>query len=572
MTSSIDSTVVSRRRVVPTALLALATAFCVLSGPNVEVGPVNLAPAGTVDSADARPYTTQYCRGTTNPGGFVVYTGGTGTNPGTGCALKADFGKNGVQGVWGTGTIGTFTWAAPDNTTITRWDTALAFSVSERASNSTGNWTLTYGPGGAGDQACTANTHCNTVSTPFAGARQVSARLTCVPLADDTRGNCRQGAVMVDTGGVITLDDPNAPTAGGPVRGSATATRPGAPGRGTLSASFSARDQGGGLKAVQLFVDGRQVDTARGNCQGIPSFAKVPCPLALDGTLNLTTSRIADGAHTATVVATDIAGNTTTLDRRTIYVANKPVGPGSPTVLRGAPYSPGAVDAATVSASFPSTARRAPKACRSKSYRRRHKSRCHSHGARSVYSGTWSKHTVVLTGRVANKQNKQGVAGVPVTVTGTTSRVPGQTTYRATTNATGRYTLRIPRRDGSRTLAVSYRARRYDESPAATASARTVIRARATLKAKRTGSRVRFTGHLLDRTRGVPILVQVNQRGRWRTFRTATTRAGGSYRLTYSVKGIDRGTYRFRVQARPTSKTAYPFAHGFSPSVRVRVR
>ena len=55
----------------------------------------------------------------------------------------------------------------------------------------------------------------------------------------------------------------------------------------------------------------------------------MPCPLALDGALSVDAGRIADGAHKLSVVATDIAGNATTLYDGTAYIANKPVGPGS---------------------------------------------------------------------------------------------------------------------------------------------------------------------------------------------------------------------------------------------------
>lgn len=550
--------------------------------PAVLAGVCVLLIAATVvpARAEAGQYTTRYCNGSTNSAGWVVYSGAQAPNSGTRCALKVDFGVANPSNppTWGTGTVGTFTWTAPDNTSIASWTPNLTFSVGRPGTDpaTTGAWHLTYGPGGAGDRACAQGARCQDTVTPFAGATRVSSRLTCDPLPGDARGNCRQGAVMVDDGGTITVADGSAPTAGAAVSGTAVSSRPGVPARGTLPAAFSARDLGGGIKAVSLVVDGTTVDRVSGACESLPSFRKVPCPLALDGRLSVNTTRITDGRHRISVVASDVAGNASTLYSGAVYVANKPVGPGSPAELRGSPTTSGAIDDATVSASFPATARHAPRACRSKRYRRHHKNRCRSRRAKSRFSGRWSKHGVVLTGRVASRSTKQGIAGAPVAITGTSKRVGGRTTYRATTNSSGRYRFAIPRTDGSRALTVGYRARRFDEVPAASANASTVIKARATLavnrRSVRRGRSVRFAGHILDRTAGVPILLQVHQRGKWRTFRTSSTRSRGTYRVSYGLRGIAPGRYRFRAQVRPTSRTTYAFAHGYSPSVQIRIR
>ena len=104
------------------------------------------------------------------------------------------------------------------------------------------------------------------------------------------------------------------------------------------------------------------------------------------------------------------------------------------------------------------------------------------------------------------------------------------------------------------------------------------VPALATLKASprslRAGSRVRLSGRLLGGrvpSRGKLIDVQAREQGRWRTFATVRSRPSGTFTKRYRFRGTaPRKTYPMRVRVRPDA--AYPFAVGYSPAVRVRVR
>ena len=94
------------------------------------------------------------------------------------------------------------------------------------------------------------------------------------------------------------------PTFLSPPAGSLTAPGPLA---GTQSVSFSAADTGSGLSNATLEVDGRTVATQDFGCPP-PYVHLVPCKLANGGTLSIDTATLADGTHSARVLATDATG------------------------------------------------------------------------------------------------------------------------------------------------------------------------------------------------------------------------------------------------------------------------
>ena len=104
------------------------------------------------------------------------------------------------------------------------------------------------------------------------------------------------------------------------------------------------------------------------------------------------------------------------------------------------------------------------------------------------------------------------------------------------------------------------------------------VPARSTLAASprslRAGSRVRLSGRLLGGrvpSRGKLVDLQARERGHWRTFATVRTRASGAFSTRYRFRAAaPRKTYPMRVRVRPDA--AYPFAVGYSRSVKVRVR
>ena len=68
---------------------------------------------------------------------------------------------------------------------------------------------------------------------------------------------------------------------------------------------------------------------------------------------------------------------------------------------------------------------------------------------------------------------------------------------------------------------------------------------------------------------GKVVTLQARERGRWRDFKSARTRAGGRFAARYRFSRGARGTFPIRAVAR--AEAAYPYATGRSRTVRVRV-
>jgi hypothetical protein len=90
----------------------------------------------------------------------------------------------------------------------------------------------------------------------------------------------------------------------------------------------------------------------------------------------------------------------------------------------------------------------------------------------------------------------------------------------------------------------------------------------------RNGEAVTFSGRLLGRPLpegGKLIDLQVQLRGRWRTFATPRTDAAGRWRYTYRFEAT-RGLVAYRFRARIRREAAYPYELGHSRPLRVTVR
>jgi len=123
-------------------------------------------------------------------------------------------------------------------------------------------------------------------------------------------------------GARVTLSDPTPPTLNTP---SGALWGPGeADGfhKATETATVSAQDVGGGVQSIALEADGHPVETYNASCNF--TFAQ-PCPSSTGAqTLTLPTTELSDGMHTLTLVATDAAGNQSTVASEQITVANNP--------------------------------------------------------------------------------------------------------------------------------------------------------------------------------------------------------------------------------------------------------
>jgi len=131
-------------------------------------------------------------------------------------------------------------------------------------------------------------------------------------------------------------------------------------------------------------------------------------------------------------------------------------------------------------------------------------------------------------------------------------------------------------RGPSRRLLVEYRAHAGDEQPVSTAVVRLGVRAGLTLRIRPSrvggGRAIRMRGRLLAAPApglGKVVTLQARERGRWRDFTSARTRAGGRFSARYRFSRGARGTFPIRAVAR--AEAAYPYATGRSRTVRVRV-
>ncbi len=107
--------------------------------------------------------------------------------------------------------------------------------------------------------------------------------------------------------------------------------------KGTESVAVAAQDVGGGVASITLSADGRPMETYTAPCNF--TFAQ-PCPSSTGTqTLNLPTTQLSDGKHTLTLVATDAAGNQSTVASEEIMVDNS--APPAPVGLSATPTHTG---------------------------------------------------------------------------------------------------------------------------------------------------------------------------------------------------------------------------------------
>ncbi len=169
-------------------------------------------------------------------------------------------------------------------------------------------------------------------------AHELSLGIVCQP---PTGRECVTGATQHAVwatmyGATVTLSDPTPPTLSAP---SGALWGPGEGGfhKGTESIAVSAQDVGGGVASVTLSVDGHPTETYSAPCNF--TFSQ-PCPSSTGTqTLSLATSQLGDGKHSLTLVATDAAGNQSTVASEEITVDNS--APPAPVGLSATPVRSG---------------------------------------------------------------------------------------------------------------------------------------------------------------------------------------------------------------------------------------
>jgi hypothetical protein len=158
-------------------------------------------------------------------------------------------------------------------------------------------------------------------------AHQLSVGIVCeAPSGQECVTGATQHQVWAAMyGATLTLSDPTPPTLSAP---SGALWEPGETDgfhKGTESVTTSAQDVGGGVKSIVLAADGQPVETYSTSCNF--TFAQ-PCPLSTGPqTMTLPTTNLPDGTHKLTLVATDAAGNQSTVASEQITVENNPPPP-----------------------------------------------------------------------------------------------------------------------------------------------------------------------------------------------------------------------------------------------------
>ena len=295
----------------------------------------------------------------------------------------------------------------------------------------------------------------------------------------------------------------------------------------------SLRDEGGGLAAVRLEVDGAPagtwgVDANGGRC-ALPYAHVVPCRLAATAAIEWDSNGVPDGTHQARLLVDDAAGNTLVHGPFQIQVANTPTSCGP------------AVAGMRVGARFRQGGRRV-------TVRR---------GRAVRVTGRVTRAGAPLAGatvHLLNRVRRRGAATAP------SGRV-------ALTGAGGRYALRVPA-GPSRTLRLGVRAGAADTGLTCSARLRLRVRAQVTLRAspRRLGGpgTVRFAGRLRGGhvpARGKLLVLQGREDDRWRTFAATRTDGRGRFHVRYRFRGVPG---RYPVRALVPEDGSYPFAAGTS--------
>lgn len=172
-------------------------------------------------------------------------------------------------------------------------------------------------------------------------AHELSLGIACQAPPEDecVTGATEHAAWATMYGATVTLSDPTPPTLSTPSGALWGSGEAGGFHKGTESVTVSADDVGGGVASIVLSADGRPLETYTAPCNF--TFAQ-PCPSSTGTqTLTLPTTQLSDGTHTLTLVATDAAGNQSTVASHEVTVENSapppPVGLSATATRAGAP-------------------------------------------------------------------------------------------------------------------------------------------------------------------------------------------------------------------------------------------
>jgi hypothetical protein len=339
---------------------------------------------------------------------------------------------------------------------------------------------------------------------------------------------------------------------------------------GTSDVAFHATDPGSGVYEAIVKVDGETIahqvlNEEAGRCHnlggtsdGLPAFLYTqPCPAEASADLPLDTTALVNGPHHLVVTVTDAAGNAATVLDREITVANQ-LPPGcAASVVAGASAGAGA------GAGAPSAGETVALTASWK-----------SHAGPRLRARYGAAHTIA--GRLT------GAGGAPIAAAAVeVCELPAYrgapTTLLAVlhTDASGEWSLALPRDLPSSTLRIAYRNHPLPAQPTAlrtlTLTVPAALRLHISPRTASVGGAIHFSGSL----RGGPlppggkqlVLEARSPGGPWIEFHVIRTHNHGRFAYPYRFHLPGPAHYQFRVLCE--AEADFPFAAGVSNVVGV---
>ncbi len=402
----------------------------------------------------------------------------------------------------------------------------------------------------------------------------------------------------------LTLNDESPPTVqevAGPLAEASTVS-------GTTDVSFTAGDSGSGVYEAIFQVDGETVqksvlDANGSKCHdvgettdGLPAFLYTrPCPPSDSVDVPFDTSGLSDGSHHVVVSVTDAAGNATPVIDRQITVANHATPPSSGQ-QSGSEENSGNSQSGTSGNgqsigqnSASSTAGPANAAAALAQLQDRGAANGSGASDQATLSARWKGAGVRLVSAYGKAHTLEGrltapdggaIAGASIDVSDVPASVGARTAGlpAARTNASGRFTLRVPRGLASGTLRLGYRSHVADTTPVASRTLTLAVQVAAQLRVSPTvsaaGHTIRFKGRLLGGSiprGGKQLVLEARSPGnRWIQFDVIRTNPQGAFKASYRFRLPGPVPYSFRVVSR--FEADYPFLAGSSNVVGVLER
>lgn len=343
----------------------------------------------------------------------------------------------------------------------------------------------------------------------------------------------------------VDLEDPTVPVitaVGGTLPGSDAPS-------GIHTLDVMATDNGGGVRTINLAIDGSftQASGVGGSCAQ-PYTLRAPCPSALARTLNVHTAGLAAGTHTATLTATDAAGNVSAPYNFAFVVATGGQNGGGTGSGGGTPPSNGspAVEQPVVKTE------------------------------KSVISSKNGKN-VLVEGTLVTAQGIP-IAGAQLDVSaldlGVFDAVP-KSIGTTTTTAAGRYSFSV-RPDGARRISVLFKPFPTSFGTAVTS---TIVREDLTLSVKRSKARIKPGGLLTlsgelegagSAADEAPVEIDALIGKSWRAVGVVEANSRGRYKWRYRFTRVQQPT-RFTFRAIVRRNKTWPWPTEISKRVKVLV-